>query len=137
MRGTEWLTEERDNGTLFRVREGVVEVRRFATGGRVVLHAGESYLAKPACVSRRSFRIRLRTPPRSLVERVVVTVNSRRVKVRRGSRLTAPVDLRGRRAGRVLVRIRVLTTAGRVLSGRRVYRTCSTTPVRPTRPPEL
>ena len=96
MRGTQWLTEERDNGTLFRVREGVVEVRAFATGERIVLHAGESYLAKPACVSRRSFRIRLRTPPRSLVERAIVTVNGKRVKVRHGKRLTAPINLRGR-----------------------------------------
>ena len=29
VRGTEWLTEERDDGTLFAVREGVVEVLEF------------------------------------------------------------------------------------------------------------
>jgi DNA-binding beta-propeller fold protein YncE len=137
LRGTVWLTEERPDGTLFRVREGIVEVREFATGERHILEAGESFLAKPACVSRRAFRIRLRTPRYESIRRVVVRINGRRVKVRAGTRLTAPIDLRGRPAGVVNVRIRLVTRSGRVIEGLRRYRTCRKTPVHPGRPPEL
>lgn len=137
VRGTEWLTEERDAGTLFAVGEGVVEVRVFASGRRIVLHAGESFLAKPACVSRRAFRIRLRTRDGAAVRKAVVTVAGKRVKVRRGHRLTAPVDLRGLPAGRVVVRIRLVTIDGRVITGRRLYHTCRDEPLHPSQPPEL
>lgn len=136
VRGTQWLTSERTTGTLFRVVEGVVEVREFATGRVVTLHAGEEFLAKPACVSRRAFRIRLRVDP-SLISHVVVTVRGKRVKVRRGSRLTAPVDLRGAPGGKVNVRIRVRTADGRVLAGERTYRTCVNDVRIPPAPPEL
>jgi NHL repeat-containing protein len=135
VRGTEWLTEERDEGTFFAVREGVVEVLDFATGRKVVLQAGDSFLAKPACVSKRSFKIRLRT--RNDIKRAVVRVNGKRVKVRLGRRVTAPVDLRGLPEGRVAVEIRLETTTGEVINGRRVYHTCRSEPLTPSRPPEL
>jgi hypothetical protein len=137
VRGTEWLTEERDDGTLFAVREGVVEVNEFRSGRKVVLHAGESYLAKPPCVSKRAFRIRLRTRAGAAVRRAVVRVNGKRVGVRRGRRLTAPVDLRGMPEARVKVDIRLTTVDGQVIAGRRFYHTCREEPLSPTRPPEL
>ena len=46
VRGTEWLTEDRCNGTLTRVRSGVVEVRDFVRHVTVFVRAGESYFAK-------------------------------------------------------------------------------------------
>jgi beta-glucosidase len=74
-----------------------------------------------ACTSRRRFAIRL---PRRL-SRARVTVAGRRVRLtRRGGRLRARVDLRGRRAGRYVVRIRG-RRGGRVVRQTRVYRTCA------------
>lgn len=46
VRGTKWLTEERCDGTYFRVRRGAVKVRDFGRNKTVVVRAGESYLAK-------------------------------------------------------------------------------------------
>jgi ferric-dicitrate binding protein FerR (iron transport regulator) len=46
VRGTHWLTEDRCDGTLVRVRRGVVEVRDLAKRRTVMVRAGESYLAK-------------------------------------------------------------------------------------------
>jgi hypothetical protein len=136
VRGTQWLTSERTNGTLFRVVEGVVQVREFASGRLVTLHAGEEFLARPACASRRSFQIRLRLDP-TQVRSVLVLVRGKRVKVRRGSRLTAPIDLRGAPEGPVKVKIRVRTFDGRVLTGTRTYRTCENAVRVPQNPPEL
>jgi hypothetical protein len=45
VRGTFWLTEDRCDGTFFRVKEGVVAVRDFTRHRTVVLHAGQHYLA--------------------------------------------------------------------------------------------
>ena len=45
VRGTFWLTEDRCDGTLFKVRQGVVAVRDFTRHRTVVLHAGQQYLA--------------------------------------------------------------------------------------------
>jgi DNA-binding beta-propeller fold protein YncE len=45
VRGTFWLTEDRCDGTLFKVRQGVVVVRDFTRHRTVVLHAGQRYLA--------------------------------------------------------------------------------------------
>jgi hypothetical protein len=89
-----------------------------------------------ACASRRMFPIRLRVPPASTLRSVRVRVGGHRVPVRRGSRLTAIVDLRGRPAGRVVVEITAVTRAGRRIAGTRAYLTC--TPKRPTlRPPRI
>ena len=90
-----------------------------------MLHAGESFLARPACASRRSFRIRLQVPVGTRVRSARVTVAGKRVKVLRGARLTAPVDLRGMPIGEVKVEIRMVTATGAVLSETRVYRTCT------------
>lgn len=46
VRGTVWLVEDRCDGTLTRVRSGVVTVRDFGLEEKVVLEAGESYVAR-------------------------------------------------------------------------------------------
>jgi hypothetical protein len=46
VRGTTWLTEDRCNGTLVRVRAGRVEVFDFVRRRRVRLRAGQSYFAR-------------------------------------------------------------------------------------------
>src|SRR4051812_32133410 len=78
------------------------------------------------CVSRRHFRVRISAPthPRRL-RSVRIYVDGRRRLLLRGRRTTAPVDLRGLRAGRVRVRIVATTTTGRRIVVRRTYRTCT------------
>jgi hypothetical protein len=47
VRGTVWRTEDRCDGTLTTVDEGVVGIRDFAKQVDVVIRAGQSYLAEP------------------------------------------------------------------------------------------
>jgi hypothetical protein len=77
------------------------------------------------CVSRRSFRIRVRAPRGQRLRSARVSVAGRRTRVLRGKRLRAVVDLRGLPAGRVVVRIRAVTTRGRRITATRTYRTCA------------
>jgi hypothetical protein len=77
------------------------------------------------CVSRRNFRIRLRQPPRSRLASAKVFVNGRRVKVVRGARTTARIDLRGLPKGTVTVRVIARTKTGRTITETRRYRTCT------------
>ena len=77
------------------------------------------------CVSRRRFRIRLRTPRGVSITRVVVKVNRKTVRTVRGRRITAPVNLRGLPRGRFTVSIQITTADGRRVSGQRRYRTCA------------
>ena len=74
------------------------------------------------CVSRRRFTVRL---PRGL-RAVKVTLNGRRLKTRRAAngRRTSVVDLRGRKRGRVTLRVRGRTSKGRLVKRTRRYRTC-------------
>jgi ABC-2 type transport system ATP-binding protein len=79
------------------------------------------------CSSRRSFVIRLHEPRRGrlMLRGTRVTVAGKRVKVfRRGGRVRARVNLRGRVAQRVRVKVVARTTKGQVLRDTRVYRTC-------------
>jgi hypothetical protein len=76
------------------------------------------------CRSKRNFRIRLRQPKADPLVRATVKVNGRQVKVVTGTRLTAPVDLRGLPKGRYTVKIAATTATGRVIQGTRKYRTC-------------
>jgi hypothetical protein len=46
VRGTQWETIDRCDGTLTRVERGVVLVRSFVTRKLITLHAGQSYLAQ-------------------------------------------------------------------------------------------
>lgn len=79
------------------------------------------------CVSRRSFSLRLRRVRRGeRIRRVVAHVAGKRVKAKkRNGRWHVPVDLRGKKAGRYLVRVRITTTRGRTVTSRRTYRTCA------------
>lgn len=56
VRGTIWLSADRCDGSLFSVREGVVEVRDFVKKSTVILRRGESYLARNASASRTKSR---------------------------------------------------------------------------------
>jgi uncharacterized repeat protein (TIGR01451 family) len=77
------------------------------------------------CVSRRRFRIRIRRLRDDPIVRAEVRVNGKRVRVVRGSRLRAPVDLRGLPKGRFKVQITVRTASGKIARGTRRYRTCT------------
>lgn len=83
---------------------------------------------KPAgsCLSRRGFYIRLgRAALRGRkVARVRVTLNGRPLKVLRGRRIRAFVQLKGLPRGTHVVRIEVRLRNGRLLKGVRDYRTC-------------
>ena len=78
-----------------------------------------------ACLSRRSFTIRLRIPSGVTVTSATVLVNGRSVAVRRGARLRAPVNLVGLPKGRFTVKIAVRLGGGKTISGTRSYRTCA------------
>src|SRR3954447_9871928 len=79
-----------------------------------------------SCVSRRSFRIRLRIPRGDVATSATVKVNGKQVKVVKGSRVRAPIALRGLPKGKATVSI-VVKVAGRgkPLTGTRVYHTCT------------
>ena len=77
------------------------------------------------CLSRRNFRIRIRKKAGIAYETAVVFVNKKRVVTRKGSRITAPIDLRGLPKGRYTVKITVVTSTGAIISGTRKYRTCT------------
>lgn len=78
------------------------------------------------CVSRRSFTIRVRNQPgRVEVVSAKIFVDGRRVAVRSGARLTAPVKLKGLPKGRYTVKITGRTADGRTVTDVRRYRTCA------------
>ena len=77
------------------------------------------------CVSRRKFRIRIRKRKGVAYETAIVFLNKKRVRVVKGKRMTAPIDLRGLPKGRFTVQITVITTTGAIISGTRRYRTCA------------
>jgi hypothetical protein len=60
---------------------------------------------------------------------VSVYVNGHPVDVTRGRRISAPVDLSGLPKGLYTVRISVLTTSGRQITGTRSYHTCAARPL--------
>jgi hypothetical protein len=88
------------------------------------------------CVSRRKFRIRLRTPHGTKITLVSVRVNNKRVKTLRGRRITSLVNLKGLPKGRFRVKITLRTADGRTISGTRRYHTC-TKKIRGRRPPPV
>ena len=97
---------------------------------RAALPAAAAAPARPssrrACTSRRAFRVTARRMRRTRITKVVATVRGRRVGAASGRRLR--VDLRGERAGRVTVVLRVTgRRAGRTVRAkqRRVYRLCA------------
>jgi hypothetical protein len=102
---------------------GVERVRTEPALRCYALAAGCPAGAPRRCASRRRVLLRL---PRG-TRRATVTLDGRRVKVRRRTgRLVATIDLRGRPAGRVLVRIRGTRADGRRVRQVRRYRVCAT-----------
>lgn len=77
------------------------------------------------CVSRRKFRIRLRSPKGAKIASATVKLRGKTVATRKGKRVTAPIDLRGLPKGTFTVAITVVLTDGRVVTGSRTYRTCA------------
>jgi hypothetical protein len=79
------------------------------------------------CLSRRTFTVMLLKHGRTLTDGKV-TVNGKRVAVRRGGKhMTARIDLRGL-TGTISVRIRASLKGGGKVDFTRRYRTCSSTP---------
>jgi hypothetical protein len=79
---------------------------------------------KRSCASRRKFRIRVKAVAGVTYSSVAVWVNGKRVKVLKGERTTAQVNLRGLPRGTFAARIAVTTKDGRKLKHTRRYRTC-------------
>jgi hypothetical protein len=80
---------------------------------------------KKRCLSRRSFTIRLKEPPGDALSTASVFLNGKRVQIRRGDRITAPIVLKGLPKGRYTVKIVAKTVLGKTISGSRKYRTCA------------
>src|SRR3954454_16966899 len=77
------------------------------------------------CLSRRSFRVRVRAPKGARLRSATVYVNGKRRATRRGRKLALPVNLRGLPRGVVRVRIVARTTTGKRVVAERRYRTCT------------
>lgn len=106
-----------------------------ATPSRLLLPvapaAGAERVLPAACVSRRRFTIHLRQPRGDRLTSAKVTVGGRQIKVVRGTRWRAVVDLRGRTSAKpVVVRVTARTKRGRTLKDTRTYRPCRPAPKR-------
>ena len=79
------------------------------------------------CTRGRAIRIRVIAPPQTRLRSVRTTLDRRPVRVRKVQGLRrATLDLRGRSRSRNLVRLRLLTTDGKVYFRKRTYRACGT-----------
>jgi hypothetical protein len=78
-------------------------------------------VARPRCVERRAFTLRLRRG----VRHATVTVAGRRVPVHYGRRATARIDFHGTRRARLRVRVVLVTASGHRRVHVRTYRTCA------------
>lgn len=76
------------------------------------------------CRSRRVIVVHLRAPRGQRIRRATVRLGARRVRVVGRRRPRARIDLRGRPAGQVRVRIAIVTRDGRTHRSTRTYRTC-------------
>ena len=77
------------------------------------------------CVSRRTLRLRLGKPTGAKIVFAEIRVTGRPLRTISGRALTAAIDLRGLPKGSVRVRVRVVLSSGRVVSGSRTYKTCA------------
>jgi fibro-slime domain-containing protein len=78
------------------------------------------------CQRRLSFTIRIAAKPGSRLRRATVKLNGKTIKVKRSGRgFTATLDLRRRSPGTYTVRIRSVTTKGKVNTETRRYRVCA------------
>ena len=93
------------------------------SAGRATQPVNPALIGLPSsrrCASRRHFTIHLRRGLR----RASVYVTGRKVRVIRGRRLRAPVNLRGLPKGTFTVRIKAVRRDGRRVSAHRTYHTC-------------
>ena len=77
------------------------------------------------CTSRRAITYRLPLRKRERIKRVRVTVNGKRVKVRRAGRRGVRVSLRGRPKARYRIRVTAKTSRKRTIKLDRRARTCT------------
>ena len=77
------------------------------------------------CLSKSTIRLRIRKPGEAEVVYAQIRVTGKRTRTVSGRALNSAIDLRGLRKGTVKVRIRVLLSNGKVISGSRSYRTCA------------
>ena len=101
-----------------------------AGGTGAATGAASTTIAK-SCVSRRSFRIRLRAPKGEKLRSATIYVGGKRKLSLRGKKLSAPVSLRGLPKGVVTVRVQAVSVSGKRFVDLRTYRTC--TPKKPTK----
>jgi hypothetical protein len=97
-------------------------------GTRPFEDAARSALGLPGartCTSRRRFVIRLRAPRGQRLRSARVFVNGKRVRVVRGKRLRARIDLRRLPRGTYRVTVVARTKSGRKVKETRRYRTCA------------
>jgi uncharacterized delta-60 repeat protein len=84
-----------------------------------------SFPPTKSCASRRKFGIRLRVPKGAAVKDATVSLNGKRIAVRKGSRLRSTVDLLHLPKGTFTVTIQLRFADGHVLKGSRKYHTCA------------
>jgi hypothetical protein len=108
----------------------VPETSVAGTGGIVSAPSNEE------CLSRRDFPIHVQQIKGLTYRTVTVYVNGRQVAVVKRRRFMAQVDLHGLPKGRYTVKITVITTSGRRLTGTRAYHTCAPKPL-PSGKPRL
>ena len=89
-----------------------------------------------SCLSDRRFKIRLRVPRGEEVRKATIVLNGEKIKVKRGKRLTAIIDLRGLTKKRYKVKITLHLKGGEKVTGVRRYWTC-TPAIRWTKPPKV
>jgi hypothetical protein len=76
------------------------------------------------CLSHRAFTIHVRQLAGLTYKSVTVELNGHKLSVTRGAKITAPINLRGLPKGAYTIRITVLTTTGKKITGTRTYHTC-------------
>jgi uncharacterized delta-60 repeat protein len=84
-----------------------------------------SFPPTKTCASRRKFGIRLRVPKGVAVKDAIVSLDGKRVAVRKGSRLRSTVNLLHLPKGTFTVSIQIRLADGHVLKGSRKYHTCA------------
>jgi hypothetical protein len=92
---------------------------------RVALSAVLALPSASRCLSRRTLRLRLKTPKGTGIAFARIRVPGKAARTVRGRKLSAPIDLRGLPRGRFTVRFEVTLLDGRVVKGSRTYRTCA------------
>ena len=82
-------------------------------------------LGKKKCLSKRSFRIRLKEPAGDALDSAQVFLNGKRIRTVKRERISAPINLKGLPKGRYKVKIVAKTVLGKTITGTRKYRTCT------------